>query len=305
MARGKNKETALTLDEKLERALVPESEQPYPIPENWCWVKFGHLAVDMADGPFGSNLKTEHYTQDKQVRIIQLSNIGENGWRDENTKYTTFEHAKTISRSIVEPGDIVIAKMMPAGRAIICPDVELQYVLSSDAVKMIPYPQFDVKFLLYQINSYHFQNQVQENTQGITRARTSIKKLKEYAFAVPPIAEQQRIVDCIERLFSQLDEAKEKAQAVVDSFETRKAAILHKAFTGELTAKWRAENGLGLDSWDSVVMQDVCEKVVCGKTPTGFITSEGEVPYLKVYNIVNNEIDFNTTPQFIPYTYCL
>ena len=45
-------------------------------------------------------------------------------------------------------------------------------------------------------------------------------------------------------MFAKLDEAKEKAQNVVDGFETRKAAILHKAFTGELTAKWRKENGV-------------------------------------------------------------
>ena len=51
---------------------------------------------------------------------------------------------------------------------------------------------------------------------------------------LPPLAEQQRIVDRIEYLFAKLDEAKEKAQSVLDSFETRKAAILHKAFTGEL-----------------------------------------------------------------------
>ena len=51
-------------------------------------------------------------------------------------------------------------------------------------------------------------------------------------------------------MFAKLDEAKEKAQNVVDGFETRKAAILHKAFTGELTAKWRKENGVSDDSWE-------------------------------------------------------
>ena len=68
-------------------------------------------------------------------------------------------------------------------------------------------------------------------------------------FPLPPtLAEQQRIVNRIESMFAKLDEAKEKAQNVVDGFETRKAAILHKAFTGELTAKWRKENGVSDDS---------------------------------------------------------
>ena len=74
---------------------------------------------------------------------------------------------------------------------------------------------------------------------------------------LPPSHEQQRIVDRIESLFAKLDEAKEKAQAVVDGFETRKAAILHKAFTGELTAKWRQENGIPLNCWKEVCFDEV------------------------------------------------
>lgn len=253
------KKTALTIEERLQQALVPAEEQPYEVPENWVWVRLGSLAQDMADGPFGSNLKTEHYTNNKEVRIIQLSNIGENGWREDNKKYTTFEHAKVIARSKVEAGDIVIAKMMPAGRAIICPSYEQQYVLSSDAVKFVPNSLVDNNFCCKGINSHFFQTLVQENTQGITRARTSIKKLKGYPFPLPPLSEQQRIVERIEELLAKLDEAKERLQEVADSFAVRKAAILHKAFTGELTKQWRRENGVRDESWEEKKLSEITE----------------------------------------------
>lgn len=253
------KKTALTIEERLQQALVPAEEQPYEVPENWVWVRLGSLAQDMADGPFGSNLKTEHYTNNKEVRIIQLSNIGENGWREDNKKYTTFEHAKVIARSKVEAGDIVIAKMMPAGRAIICPSYEQQYVLSSDAVKFVPNSLVDNNFCCKGINSHFFQTLVQENTQGITRARTSIKKLKGYPFPLPPLSEQQRIVERIEELLAKLDEAKERLQEVADSFAVRKAAILHNAFTGELTKQWRRENGVRDESWEEKKLSEITE----------------------------------------------
>lgn len=300
MAKAKKKEN-LTSEERLRAALVPNWEQPYKVPENWCWVKFGYLATDIADGPFGSNLKSEHYTQEKEVRIIQLSNIGENGWREENTKYTTFLHAESISRSIVQPGDLVIAKMMPAGRAIICPNNEAKYVLSSDAVKFVPYRQISTKFLLYSINSNYFQCQVQGNTQGITRARTSIKKLKCYAFALPPLPEQQRIVDRIESLFAKLDEAKQKAQDALDSFETRKAAILHKAFTGELTAQWRKEHGVGMESWEKVTLESVCYSIFDGDhMPPP--KSEHGIPFLVISNVNTGHLSFDNT-RFVPKSY--
>lgn len=301
MAKAKKKEN-LTSEERLRAALVPNWEQPYKVPENWCWVKFGYLATDIADGPFGSNLKSEHYTQEKEVRIIQLSNIGENGWREENTKYTTFLHAESISRSIVQPGDLVIAKMMPAGRAIICPNNEAKYVLSSDAVKFVPYRQISTKFLLYSINSNYFQCQVQGNTQGITRARTSIKKLKCYAFALPPLPEQQRIVDRIESLFAKLDEAKQKAQNALDSFETRKAAILHKAFTGELTAQWRKEHGVGMESWKNRTLSQLAKQIKAGgDKPDDFTETADKIRNIPVVaNGITNEgiVGYTSTVRF-------
>jgi type I restriction enzyme S subunit len=48
MARGKKKESTLTPEEKLERALVPESKWPYRVPQNWCWTTVG--AVNQYDG---------------------------------------------------------------------------------------------------------------------------------------------------------------------------------------------------------------------------------------------------------------
>ena len=107
----------------------------------------------MVDGPFGSDLKTEHYTSEHQVRIVQLSNIGESGWNDENTKYTTFAHADELGRCVVQPGAILIAKMMPAGRAIICPDSEKGYILGSDVVKVIPNSSVDSRYLVYATKS--------------------------------------------------------------------------------------------------------------------------------------------------------
>ena len=222
----------------LEETPISEDEKPFKAPNGWEWKRLSDLALDSADGPFGSNLKREHYTNDKEVRIIQLSNIGEDGWIDRNTKYTTFEHLKVISRSEAFAGDIIIAKMMPAGRAIICPSNDVKYVLSSDAVRFDFYKEIERKFLYYAINSKVFLNQVYSEVQGITRVRTSLSKLRTYVLPLPPLAEQKRIVAKIEELLPKVEEYG-KAQEALDKLneelpERLKKSILQEAIQGRL-----------------------------------------------------------------------
>ncbi|MDR0460245.1 MAG: restriction endonuclease subunit S [Nitrososphaerota archaeon] len=187
-----------------------------------------------ADGPFGSNLKTEHYTLEPEVRIIQLSNIGESGWRNGNKKYTTFTHAETISRSKVSPGDIVIAKMMPAGRAVEVPDIDKSYVLSSDAIKFVPSTQMDKQFLLFAINSSLVNMQILAEVQGIGRVRTSLGKMKKYYMPIPPIFEQRRIVATIESSFAIIDEIERNKTDLRSAVDVAKKRILSLAICGKL-----------------------------------------------------------------------
>ena len=222
---------------------ITDNEKPFDIPDNWEWVRLNDLSANVqypfADGPFGSNLKKEHYTDKKEVRIIQLSNIGERGWRDDNHRYTTFEHLKDIKRSEVDAGDIVIAKMMPAGRAIVVPQhLEIKFVLSSDAVKFVPNKLLHKDFLYFAINSSVFKSQVDAEVQGITRKRTSLTKLKKYILPIPPLEEQKRIVAKIEKLMSLVDEYAEsynRLQKIDNEFEDKlKQSVLQYAMEGKL-----------------------------------------------------------------------
>jgi len=211
---------------------------PFEVPESWVCTRLEDLASpnqnSLADGPFGSNLKTEHYTLTPEVRIIQLSNIGETGWRNENKKYTTFAHAETIMRSKVSPGDIVIAKMMPAGRAIEVPDIEKNYVISSDAIKFVPSGHVDKQFLLYAINSSYVNTQILDEVQGIGRVRTSLGKVKKCYIPLPPLAEQHRIVAVIESSFAVIDEIERNKDDLKTVVTTVKQKILSLAICGKL-----------------------------------------------------------------------
>lgn len=222
---------------------ITEEEIPFGIPDNWRWVRLRTILQDMADGPFGSNLKTEHYTNNREVRIIQLSNIGDLKWKNDNVKYTTFDHLKNISRSEVFPDDIVVAKMMPAGRAIIVPSLEKKYVLSSDAVRLAySHKCIEKKWLMYAINSSFFNKQIVEETHGVTRIRTSLGKLQNYVICLPPLEEQKRIVDKVEEIFSRIDVIEKAKADLAKEGNLLEKKILDLAIRGKLVEQ-RPEEG--------------------------------------------------------------
>lgn len=199
----------LVFDKKLPD--IGEEEIPCEIPEHWRWVRLGNLGESadtqsFSDGPFGSNLKKEHQIKEPEVRIIQLSNIGETGWKDDNVKYTSFEHLKTIERCEIHPGDLVVAKMMPAGRTVEVPDLGTKIVLGSDACKFVPNHILNKDYLKYAMKSKAFLWQVYSEAHGITRVRTSLTKLKSYIIPIPPIEEQQRIVDKLNQILPLCDD---------------------------------------------------------------------------------------------------
>ena len=80
---------------------------------------------------------------------------------------------------------------------------------------------------------------------------------KNLTIPVPPLDEQKRIVALLDNLFEKLDAAKSILQKISDGYELRRAAILHRAFTGKLTENFRAGNGLTLEDWQEKNLSDL------------------------------------------------
>ena len=257
MARGKKKESALTPEEKLAQALVPVEEQPYKVPENWCWVRLGSLGYTN----IGLTYKPANISPTGTI-VLRSSNI-QNGQMD---------YSDIVSVDM----DIPESKMSQKGDILICARNGSKALVGKTAIidrNGMSYGAFMAIFrspynsLIYHyLNSHYFRDIIDHDVGTTTINQITQSLIKELPFPLPPFAEQQRIVDRIEYLFAKLDEAKEKAQSVLDSFETRKAAILHKAFTGELTAKWRAEHGVSADTWVEKQLIDFLSLITYGFT---------------------------------------
>ena len=132
---------------------------------------------------------------------------------------------------IVESTDYDNSYKTPVLTAASSQYVDFPFKVKSTAMKILSVNSeiADLKYLFYKMQTIQFDS--------ANHKRYWISEYSKIKLDLPTLAEQKRIVNRIETMFAKLDEAKEKAQNVVDSFETRKAAILHKAFNGQLIMK--------------------------------------------------------------------
>lgn len=287
MAKKKEK----TLEEKLQEALVPENQWPYILPENWCWTMLKYISKKISDGSHnppknsGSGIPLLSAANVCEFSIdMDSANrwILEEEWVDEN------------KRTCLEKGDVLLTIVATIGRVAI---VENEKFALQRSVAVIKPNQVLSKYLMYFLASPYIQAFMHNNAKGTAQKGFYLKSLEQLYIALPSLSEQKRIVHRIESLFAKLDEAKEKIQQVLDGAEMRKAAILHKAFTGELTKTWRKENGISEASWVEYTLQSVCTmKITDGthKTPT-YSDKDNGVVFLSAKDITSGEINWENT----------
>lgn len=255
-------------EERLEKALVPDWEQPYQVPSNWLWTRLGELLTEVKNGTTIKQDKTLEGFNVTRIESLQQQTI------DFNRLGVIVDDSKIKDSDWYEKGDIALSHINSAehvGKTAIITEDMLPLVHGMNLLRLRFNNLFDPKLFQLFSQSFQYKQSVLERiNMAVNQVSINQKQLCTIEVPLPPLVEQQRIVDRIESLFSKLDETKEKVQTALDSFENRKVAILHKAYTGELTKKWREENGISMDSWENGVLSDFLLKMTT-KKPAGEI----------------------------------
>ena len=237
-------------------------EAPYELPDGWKWCK--------------------------QNEVCRLTD----GERKTDVSYPYLE-VKYL-RGNKEKDFVTSGKFIKAGTKVILVDGENSgevFTVPEDGYmgstfKALSIQNVDEKYLQFFIQTK--KDLYRNNKKGSAIPHLNKDLFFNMPFPLPPtLAEQQRIVNRIETMFAKLDQAQGKAQTVLDSFETRKAAILHKAFTGQL----RIDNEeLPIEDWEDTTIGECC-RLGSGGTPSKShpeYYENGDIPWLKT-----GEIDWN------------
>src|SRR5690554_5960926 len=179
-------------------------------------------------GPFGSNLKANDYTTEG-IRIIQLQNIGDGMFNDDNKIYTSIEKADELLSCNIYAGDIIISKMGdPVGRACIIPNNLERCVMASDGIRLVVDENKFSKYFIYSLlNSKRIRKTIQSKSTGSTRKRIGLNPLRETELIVPKdLKEQQKIASCL----SAVDELIIAQQEKIDELQQHKKGLMQGLF---------------------------------------------------------------------------
>jgi type I restriction enzyme S subunit len=261
--------------------------EPYELPEGWKWCRLGALFEVLN----GYAFKSDNYVSNG-IRVIRITNVQDGYVEDLKPCFYSMDALDTIKPYLLYENDLLISLTGNVGRIALMPKRYLPAALNQRVGCLRPTNSNVCKeFFSYFLRQPQFLNDCIKSSKGTAQLNMSTECLKMYAIPLPPtLAEQQRIVKRIESMFAKLDEAKEKAKNVVDGFETRKTAILHKAFTGELTARWRKENCVCDDSWEEKRFDSCIAKMQNGLSKRSGNEGE-ETVVLRLANMGEDDFD--------------
>lgn len=277
--------------------MIPTNEQPYPLPVDWQWTLWGKCGSFIAGSAFKKEFQGLKKHELPFYKVASLKFADDQGYLFDEADTITDDVRKALKAKLIQTNSLLFAKIGEAiklnrralNNAPCCIDNNL---IAFVAEKILPRYAY---YWSFTVNLYEYTN-----ATIVPAIRKS--DLEKIPIPLPPLDEQQRIVALLDELFADLDEAKTLAQAVVDGSKLRRAAILHKAFTGELSQLWRDEHGTTLGDWQWGTLNSVAECLDNLRSPVNAAERAkrpGKIPYYGATGQVGWIDDFLTDEQLV------
>jgi type I restriction enzyme, S subunit len=237
--KAKDQEPPNNWKAKYMEPVAPDTTNLPPLPEGWCWVSLAHLTPSargsVKTGPFGSLLKKyEHQTSG--VPVLGIENIDRMRFVRGSKIHISQAKANDLAEYDAKPGDVLISRSGTVGEVCVVPeDIGVARISTNlmrvrlNAEAMTPY-----FFCLLFNGSPAVLSQVSSLCSGSTRDFLNNEILAALLFPLPPLPEQEAIVELVEDQLSISEHLEADLDAKVKNAQALRQAILRYAFTGQL-----------------------------------------------------------------------
>lgn len=186
------------------RALIPALAESYMRETvKYPSIKLNSIIESAVDGPFGSNLKSEHYVEEPGTRVVRLQNIGVGEFLDNDRAYVSNHHAASLASHVVRSGDLIVAslgdKRHPIARACIYPDFLPAGIVKADCFRIRLDSKIAINhYVMQALNSSMLAPRITAATQGVTRDRINLGSLLCINIPAPPLSFQRDMMHMLD-----------------------------------------------------------------------------------------------------------
>lgn len=277
---------------------------------SWSKSSLEDIAIHIIGGDWGKDpeFSEEGYESVSCIRGSEFKNWKENFG---NTAVIRKIKASSLTSRELLKNDILVeisggGPDQPVGRTVLIDDRVLNNqtlpLVCTNFLRLVRLSsEVSASFINRYLEFFYSSGEVTKYQGGSNNLRNL--KFKDYSkieIPLPSLAEQKIIAEKLDTLLAQVDSTKARLEQIPQILKRFRQAVLKMAVKGDLTKKWRDKNNILANSWVNPKASDICTKVQSGSTPTNNpFEQNGKIPFLKVYNIVNQKIDFDYKPQFI------
>ena len=241
----KKEKEKLIADKKIKKEKpipdIRDEDIPFEIPDSWRWVRLQSF-LDVRDGTHDSPKYVEN-----GIPFVTSKNLNNGKIDFSDVKYITKEDADFFNaRSKVDKNDILMAMIGSIGKPVLV-DIEQEFAIKNMALfKPVPKSNINMNYVLLLLE--YAENIMKIQSTGGVQKFVSLTYLREFMSPLPPIEEQQRIVDRINEIMIKIDEyvkIEKELETLKKEFPTNmRDALLQAAMQGKLTEQLKSDSSV-------------------------------------------------------------
>jgi type I restriction enzyme S subunit len=204
---------------------VTKSEMPFGLPPGWVWCRLGEAILEVQTGPFGSTLHKSDYVE-KGIPVVNPANIQDGTIVALPQMTVSVETRQRLRRYVLQKGDIVMGRRGEMGRCALVSEREEGWLCGSGSFVLKTSSEISHEYLVRLIRSPMSRAYLSGGSVGTTMSNLNHGILNKMVIALPPLAEQRRIVAKVDQLLRLCDELEARLRQGHEQGRRLAAAVL-------------------------------------------------------------------------------
>lgn len=228
---------------------IQEDEIEFDIPKNWEWIRVSNIGV-YKKGPFGSKLTKSLFVPKSKntVKVFEQKNAIKKDASLGNYYITEEYYNSEMKGFSVEPGDIIVSCAGTIGETYVLPNNIEKGIINQALMRMNIVDSINLDFFLYYFDHILKKSANKASNGSAIKNIPPFDIFKAMLFPLPPIEEQQRIVEKLNQILPLIDEyVKEEDELITlcQKFpEEMKKSVLQSAMQGKLTKQLETDSSV-------------------------------------------------------------